>query len=249
MRARMAIKTWVLVALCLAPTGPAVALETQAWANLILGRFPGEKFYLELDFERKILVTSGPRWKNLDATTLVEYYPNSWVDLTGEATLGSTLQTDDLRSNELTFRFGVRTYFAEHLRSHLGRERRPLGRISFASLFRLEQRNFWYSDDSPSQNSFRGRVRLEFKAGLNGSDPTADRTWYVLADIESYFDLGEEVEERFAQKARGRLGLGYVFDAKRRLDLLYILDRARDTIEQSPTDTLQAFDLRFRLTF
>jgi len=248
-RAANRLGAWVLFALFLASPFRAAATESQGWANLILGRFPSARLYQELDIETKVLLSSGPRWRNIDATHLIEYYPSSWVDLTGDVTLGTTLQTDDLRSNELTFRAGVRTYFAKHLLSRLGRERRPLGRISFASLYRLEQRNFWYSDDTPSQTSYRSRVRLERKAGLNGPDPTADGAWYMLGDLEGYFDLGAEAAERFAQRARGRLGLGYVFDAKHRVDVLFILDRARDTIDATPTETLRALDVRYRVTF
>jgi hypothetical protein len=188
-------------------------------------------------------------WRNVDATHLIEYYPNSWVDLTGEVTLGTTRQTDDLRSNELTFRAGIRTYFAKHLRSHLGRERRPFRRISFASLHRIERRTFWYSNDQPTQTSYRARMRLELKSGLNGPDPTVAGAWYALADLEGYFDLGTAAGERFAQRARGRLGVGYVFNARRRVDVLFILDRARDTIDATPTDTLRAVDVRYRITF
>mgnify|MGYP000163906745 CR=1 FL=1 len=55
-----------------------------------------------------------------DATGLVEYYPNYWVDLTGEVTLGSTSQTDDIRSNELTLRLGrlLRRPHVGHTRHH-----------------------------------------------------------------------------------------------------------------------------------
>jgi hypothetical protein len=243
------LRAWLLVAIFLASPFRAAGADSQGWANLILGHFPAPKVYHELDIEAKILLSSGQTWRNIDATNLIEYYPNSWVDLTGEVTLGTTLQTDDLRSNELTFRAGIRTYFAKHLRSHLGRERIPLRRISFASLHRIERRTFWYSNDHPTETSYRARVRLEFKSGLNKADPTADGAWYAIADLEGYFDLGVAAGERFAQRARNRLGVGYMFDAKRRVDVLFILDRARDTIEATPTETLRAIDIRYRLTF
>jgi hypothetical protein len=61
--------------------------------------------------------------------------------------------------------------------------------------------------------------------------------------------VGDEVEERFATKFRGRVGLGYRINARHRVDLLYLLDRVKDTIEESPHDTTRAFDVRYRVVF
>lgn len=46
---------------------------------------------------------------------MVEYHPSPWVDLTGEVTVGMTMQTDDLRTNELTFRPGFRPYLIKNI--------------------------------------------------------------------------------------------------------------------------------------
>jgi hypothetical protein len=224
-------------------------LETQAWGNLTLGWIRSEKVYLELDLEPKVLVSGDPQWRNLDVTPAVEYYPSPWVDLVGEMVVGTTLQTDDLRTTELTVRGGARVHFVQMARGKLQIERTPLGRISAATLVRLEERNFWYSDNTDSQQSFRFRVRLELKAPINHANLAMDRTWYVLADAEGYVPVGDEVDERFATKLRGRVGLGYRIDERHRVDLLYIRDRQKDTIDDTPTDSSQAIDLRYRVVF
>lgn len=238
----------LLLALVALPAS-ADDLETQAWANLTMGWYRTEKVYLELDLEPKALVSGHPRWRNLDVTPAFEYYPSSWIDLTAEATIGSTLQTDDLRTDELTVRAGVRTYLLRHVRDTLRHENAPLGRISVASLFRVEARNFWYSDDTESQHSFRFRARLESKAPINHADLTADRTFYVLGDVEAFVPIGHEVEERFANKYRLRVGLGYRINARQRVDLLYLRDWVRHTREDTPQATAQAFDVRYRVVF
>ena len=238
----------LLLALVALPAS-ADDLENQAWANLTMGWYRTEKVYLELDLEPKVLVSGESQWRNLDVTPAFEYYPSSWIDLTGETTIGSTLQTDGLRTNELTVRAGVRTYLLKHMRDRLRHENKPIGRVSVASLFRLEVRNFWYSDDTQSQHSFRFRARLESKAPINHEDLTADRTFYVLADAEAFVPIGSGVEERFANKYRLRVGLGYRINARQRVDLLYLRDWVRNTIEDSPHPTIQAFDVRYRVVF
>jgi hypothetical protein len=235
--------------LFLALPASADGLETQAWANLTMGWYRTEKVYLELDLEPKVLVSGEPQWRNLDITPAVEYYPSSWLDLTGETTIGSTLQTDGLRTNELTVRAGVRTYLLKHVRDRLHHENKPVGRVSVASLFRVEGRNFWYSDGTDSQHSFRFRARLESKAPINHADLTADRTFYVLGDIEAFVPLGPGVEERFANKVRVRVGLGYRINASQRVDLLYLRDWVRQTLEDTRHATVQAFDVRYRVVF
>jgi len=46
---------------------------------------------------------------------MVEYHPSPWIDLTGEVTVGMTMQIDDLRTNELTFRPGLRPYLIKSI--------------------------------------------------------------------------------------------------------------------------------------
>jgi hypothetical protein len=230
---------------------PAAAgdLDTQAWANFTMGWEPSKKVYLELDLEPKVLVSGEPQWRNLDVTALVEYYPSSWIDLTGEATIGTTRQTDDLRTNEFTLRAGARLYLLKHVRDRLDKEQNLPSRILFATLFRVEERNFWYSDGTEPQQEVRFRARLELKAPLNHADLTRDKTFYGLFDIEGFVPISPEVEERFATKYRARVGLGYRFNPRHRIDLLYIRDQVRDTIEDTPTDSAQMLDLRYRMVF
>jgi hypothetical protein len=224
-------------------------LTTQIWANITTGWILSDSLYVELDVEPKILVSGDPKWRNIDATGLVEYYPNGWIDLTGEMTLGTTLQTDDLRTTELTFRGGVRFHFKKNTLDRVELLRKPLGRLSVATLVRLEHRRFWYSDSSDRQQDSRLRLRIELKVPLNGPDLAEDGTLFLIADTEGYVPLADEVDERFANKLRGRMGLGYRIDAHHRVDLLYILDRVQDNIEDDPTSSSQAFDIRYRMTF
>lgn len=247
---RAARRAAPLLLLLLGPL-PAAAddLETQAWANYTMGWVRSEKLYLELDFEPKVLVSGEPEWRNLDVTPMVEYYPNSWIDLTGELTVGTTMQTDDLRTNELTFRPGLRLYLIKNMRERFDREHKLPGRISAATLFRVEERNFWYSDDTESKHELRFRARLEFKTPINHARLTDDRTFYLLADVEGFVPVGDEVDERFATKVRVRAGLGYRIDEHHRLDLLYFHDWLRDTLEDTPTDSAQILDLRYRVVF
>ena len=70
--------------------------SNQLWVNLTFDWPMSERLLLELDLEPKWQVSgSGDPWGTLDGTGLVEYYPNHWLDLTGEQIVGFTRQNED----------------------------------------------------------------------------------------------------------------------------------------------------------
>jgi hypothetical protein len=170
---------------------------------------PGAALYYELDLEPKSQVSGGEPWRNIDATPLVEFYPNSFLELTGEVTVGRTRQGSEEKSWELTPRIGVRFHLFERVWDEIHPERLPLARLYFANLSRIEYRNLWYSGDRPSSHETRFRNRTEFKLAINNPRLSVDDTWYLFMDVEFFVPLGDDVPERFATKRRFRGGFGY----------------------------------------
>jgi hypothetical protein len=235
-----------------APAGP----QTQVWFNVTPGWSLGEHAYWELDAEPKWQVSGGEQWRNLDLTPVVEYYPLDWLDLSAEATVGRTHQLDGLNTFEVTERIGARLRLFGRIWSGVRRlpglesEHLPLTRVDVSTLVRLEQRNFFYSDATPDSHGWRLRLRAEGKLALNHSRLAQDRTLYALGDVEYFQPIGEEVEERYVNKMRVRLGLGYRPSARTRVEAIYIRDWNRDSPEAyyAGQDT-QAVDLRWKLFF
>ena len=232
-------------------SGPA----TQIWANLTMGKSKGEKTYLELDIEPKHQVSGGEQWRNVDFTPLLEYYPADWLDLTAETTIGNTRQRDGLDTFEITPRVGVRFHIFAKMAPYLPGipglkyERLPRTRFGVATLVRVEWRNFFYSDETPSQHEWRARLRLEGKVALNHATLAEDKTLYGIGDVEYYQPLSDDVTERYVNKLRSRLGLGYRFSATTKLEFLYIRDWNRDSPEEEGAEDVQAFDFKVKLLF
>lgn len=231
-------------------SGPA----TQVWLNFTPGWSKGKHWYLELDVEPKWQVSGGEEWRNLDLTPLVEYYPADWVDISAETSIGNTLQKDGLDTFEVTSRLGARFHLlgkaARHLRAIPGlkHERLPLTRVGIATLVRMEHRNFFYSDDTPNKHSWRARLRLEGRVALNHARLAQDRTLYSISDVEYYQPLGDEVEERYVNKMRVRLGLGYRPSSRTRFEAIYSRDWNRDSPDATyGGEDTRAFDLRWKL--
>ena len=231
--------------------GGTAGPSTQVWANFTPGRAMNERWYMELDVEPKWQVTSGEEWRNLDLTPLVEAYPFSWLDLESEATVGRTHQRDGLDTFEVTPRVGARfNLFAKFARAVRARENRlPLTRLAISTLVRLEWRNFFYSDATPDRHEWRFRVRLEGKLALNHPRLSDDRTLYGIGDIEYYAPLGDDIEERYVNKVRVRLGAGYRSSKSTRLEVLYIRDWNRKAPAAAAAEDTQAIDLRLKRFF
>jgi hypothetical protein len=175
----------------------------ELWGNIVLDFPKGERWLFETDFEPKTLVSGGEKWWNLDITPLTEYYPSHWIDLVGETTFGYTRQTDDVNTRELTPRIGFRLNVLNNLREREAEHFpiHPLGRIRMGTLVRLEYRNFWYSDGSPSQHSWRLRLRFEMKVGINRADFSRDRSLYGSFDVEGYAPLGGDVSSALPRRS------------------------------------------------
>ncbi len=245
-----ASRTFLFLVLLLAPLNLTAAEDAsgQLWANVTLCYPKTEKLYFELDFEPKVQFSGHQKWGNLDATPLVEYYPNKWIDLTGEATIGYTQQNNDMRSFEFTPRIGIRLHLFQNIRDMLSLERLP-ERVSLANLTRIEYRTFSYFGDLEATHEWRLRNRLEFKLPLNHKSLSIKRTLYIMADVEAYIPLGDRVSESFASKTRVRGGLGFRGNYNWRLELLFIRDWARDTLEDKGSVAVNAIDLRLMVFF
>jgi hypothetical protein len=236
---------------------PALAREVtadtsrQLWANFIVGLPKSEKLYVEADAEvAKQVSGGGDSWGSLYGTGLVEYYPNDWLDLTGELVTGFTNQDRNDDSVEATIRLGLRLHFLQQIINSsyfkkIRPERMSGARLSVANLARLEYRNFWYSGELPDTSDARFRNRIETKLALNRPNLGADGVWYLIADIEWFVPLSDdEAPERFATKRRARLGLGYRHSYQWRFDILAMADNVRDTLEGVISADARMIDVR-----
>ena len=236
--------------------GSAWAQDTskQIWLSFILGHEYSDKLYLEVEIQPKKQTSTGERWRNLDTTWLMEYYPNKWIDLTGELVVGYTNQKDDLDSIEITPRAGIRFFFIEQKINELIKEyklrseRIPQNRIYLATWIRMGQRNFFYSDDQDSSHEIRFRVRPEFKAAMNKQSLGDDHTIYFRTDVEFFVPI-DDVPERFVNEIRFRGGFGYRMNQSWQSELLYIHDIYRESSLGDFEEDANCVDLRIKYLF
>jgi hypothetical protein len=111
----------------------------------------------------------------------------------------------------------------------------------------LEYRKFLYTDSDSTAASWRLRTRFEIQGLVSGKTFVDPGSWRLSGDVEFFVDLSEPVDERFADRARIRLGVGHVRTLKWHFDAFYILQFSRDT-RTSEVTSIDNF-LRLRAKF
>lgn len=231
-------------------------MSKQVWLNYIVGRPISEKWYLEYDFEAARQVSGGEPWYTLYGTGLAEYYPNPYLDLTAELVTGIARQNDREDSFEASVLLGVRLHIINQIFhdpfpffAKIRPERLSGKRFNIANLLRLERRHFWYSGDLPHIAETRFRYRFETKLALNKANLASDGVWSLLADIEWFLPLYDELPERFATKRRIRLGVGYRHSYHWRYDILVMSEKVRDTLDGDISIDARLVDFRVKMLF
>jgi hypothetical protein len=233
---------------------PALAqTDGQLWGDFAFQWPRTHRFLYSLDLEPKVLVVvppGDPSWWCMDVLPGASYVLKSWVDASGEMTVGYTRQTDDENSVEVTARGGLHFHLLSRdmrtvvTRRPLGLEHPPKRKVVLRDLIRVEERNFYYSSGKPTSSTWRFRNRFEFQYPLNRERISMDGTRYLTTDWEWFVPLGDP-SERFSNRQRIRAGLGYRKNARFRFEALYMWSRSRDTTQESYTTTDHTIDLRF----
>jgi hypothetical protein len=237
------------LALLIPPAASAQSEATgQLWGNLTLDWHTSPRITYSFDLEPKALVSGPPDepgWANIDLTPSAEFAATKWIDLVAEGVLGRTVQTDDLKTTELSARAGARFHLFSRQQRMLFNEQLPKRRVVIRDLVRWEWRRFSYSDGAPSSSSGRFRNRLEFLFPINRPNLGDDGTIHVIADWEWFVPLSDQ-HERFASRRRYRGGLGYRHNRHWQTAALYIRTKSRNTIDEPFTTSENVLDLQLK---
>jgi hypothetical protein len=182
----------------------------------------------------KVLVSGAPGWNSVDVSPGIEYSPTSSLDLLAYVPLSQTVQVEGLN----TFEMRLSTGFRYTIRP------RPWLMLRNRTLFEYRSIDFQGSDSA--QTSSRFRTRVEARAAINRPDYAANHMLYGIVDFEGFLNLGVPPNERFLNRTRFRLGLGYRFTHYWRTEVLYTLQTSKNTLNDADDVTADQI-LRLRL--
>ena len=190
----------------------------QLWLDYQMD-YPSYSWLFEVSASYQTLLTQENKWRSLSVTPTIEYVLLDRLDLTADLPLSYTMQKEDTNSFELSPMLGARIHITQ-------------GRRVNARLFlRYQQRHFHEIEDDDWDISNRIRLKGEFWISITGPNLYKDKLWYALLDYEEFIVLDDQLDERYANRRRGRIGLGYRVDYKNRFELIYTRQSSRNEIE------------------
>ena len=195
----------------------AQAVNEQIWNEYMLNYPFANSFNLENAFTYSTLVGT-PKWRALDYSATVEWSISQHIDLLGQTVFSYTNQNETDNTFEVRPIIGTRLYFT------------PNSRVQTRLLIRTEQRNFQNLETKEWTQVTRPRIRAEVIVPINKKSYYDNKMWYAMADTEWLFNV-EDVEERFANRFRGRIGAGYRLSNTWRFEFLYMIQLSKNTID------------------
>lgn len=129
--------------------------------------------------------------------------------------------------NDTTTTFEIRPALGMQL--HLT----PNKRILTSVRLMFEQRNLQNPERDDWQHSTRFRARPQAVVPLGHHSYFEDGSIYLIADVEWFIIMDQDVGERYADRLRARGGIGYRLSPQWRFELIYTQQRSRITLGDS----------------
>lgn len=211
--------------------------EEQLWLELQTSYPFANQYLLENTASYQTLLKKEGKWRSFTISPTFEYSILTRLDLLSELSLGYTKQTQGISTFELSPMVGARFFIT------------PNRRIDTRLVWRYQVRGFYTFEDSDWDVSNRTRLRAEIFVSLNGPNMFTDNLWYTFLDFEEFFVLDKQVDERYANRRRARIGIGYRLNYSHRFDLGFTLQSARNELEGSFVSTDNVIQLKYKWFF
>jgi Protein of unknown function (DUF2490) len=207
----------------------------QLWFDYQLDHPFANRYLFEVTGSYQTVLTNTNKWHNFSITPTFEYALSNRFDLIGTMPIVYTLQVDTINSAEIDPSLGTRYHITQN------------HRIDTRLIFKAEQRVYHQQEDNAWETSKRIRLKAEATFAINGPNLFRDKLWYGITDYEEFFVLDRQLEERFANRRRARLGVGYRKDYKHRFELIYTWQSSRDEIQGKFVSVDNVIQLRYKL--
>lgn len=193
--------------------------QEQLWLDFQLSYPFANRYLLENTTSYQTLLSKEGKWRSINIGPAFEYVLLNWVDIVSEIPMGYTKQTEGSSSYEISPIAGARFHITQ------GKK------IDMRFLLRYQWRAFRQVEDKDWDVSNRTRLRGEIYVCINGPNLFTDNLWYGFADYEEFVVLDQQLDERYANRRRARIGLAYRMNYKHRFELSYTLQSSRNEIE------------------
>ncbi|MBL7857583.1 MAG: DUF2490 domain-containing protein [Cyclobacteriaceae bacterium] len=209
--------------------------DEQLWLDFQVSYPFRGRYLLENTTSYSTLLNSENKWRSISISPTFEMTLFSWLDLLSEIGFAYTLQKENSNTFEISPMVGGRFFFSQN------------SKVNTRLVVRYQQRNFNDIEAGNWSSSNRTRLRGEVFVSINGPNLFTDKLWYVFADYEEFIVLDQQLEERYANRRRARIGVGYRLSYKHRFDLGYTLQTSRDEITDNFTGTDNVIQVKYKM--
>lgn len=203
--------------LCLL-TRESKAQGQQVWLDYQLD-YPFANVYLfEVTTSYQTSISANNQWRNIGISPTFEWQSFEFLDVIVSTPFSFTNQTEDYETFNVDPSAGVRYHVTQNKR------------ITSQIVFKIEERILRDFEEDTWEFSNRMRLKGEILTSINGPNLFQDNLWWAILDYEEFFVTDQQLDERFANRRRGRVGIGYRLNYRNRFELIYTLQSSRDEI-------------------
>lgn len=206
----------------------------QLWLDYVVDYPFAGKYLFETEASYQTLLSNQDRWQSLTLTPQFEMSVLPFMDLISGVPLSYTVQKSSYNTFEARTMLGAKFYFTQGKR------------VETRATLRYEHRFFKGIDSTSWEISNRIRLRAELVVPINKKTYYNDKMWYAIFDTEVFYVIDKNVSERFANRTRTRLGVGYRLNYAYRFEILFAWQTSRDEIEQNFASSDAIIRLRFK---
>lgn len=209
--------------------------DEQLWLDFQVSYPFANRYLLENTTSYQTLLNKDGKWRNLSISPTFEYVLFTRLDLVSEIPMGYTLQKEGVSSFEISPIVGGRFHITQNRK------------IDLRFLLRYQVRAFHEIEANDWEISNRTRLKGEIYWSINRPNLYNDKLWYAFTDYEEFIVLDQQVDERFANRRRARVGLCYRLSYKHRFDISYTLQSSRDEIDGDFISNDSVIQLKYKL--
>jgi len=206
----------------------------QLWLDYQIDYPFANQYLFEVNGSYQTVLTKD-RWRSINVGPTFEYSVLNNLDLLSEVSFTSTLQKEGSNSFEIAPMVGVRY--------HITQGKRVVSRL----LLRYQERNFYQIEDKYWDVSNRVRLKGEMNICINGPNLFTDNLWYAILDYEEFVVMDDQVNERYANRRRARIGISYRYNYEHRFDLIYTRQTSRNEIGDDFVSNDNVIQLRYKM--
>jgi hypothetical protein len=231
------VKVWCALILVMVCNFAKAQSKEQLWLDYQIDYPFANRYLLEVATSYQTLLSKNDKWRSISLTTTFEALVFNFLDVTADLPIAYTVQKEGTNTYEFGPIVGLRFYITQSKR------------IDTRVLLRYQQRYFRQVEQNDWDVSNRTRLKAEAYICINGPNLFTNKLWYVALDYEEFIVLDEQLEERYANRRRAKIGLNYRLSYKHRFDISYTLQSSRNEIEGDFISNDNVIQLRYRMFF